>query len=311
MSWSARAFDELVDPHRRELFVHCYRMLGSVDDAEDAVQEAMVRAWRGRETYRRAISFRAWLYRIATNVCLDAIEQRRRTPGATTMPGIGPAPDHLLRDAEPDEAGPEARYDARESVSLAFLTVLQVLPPRQRAILLLRDVLALRASEVASLLEASVPAVNSSLQRARSAIRRNYAGPGEPRPMASASQLHPLLERYVRAWEAADVAGLVGLLREDALLAMPPMPSVRGADQIGAFLGGAIFAAHPHLRLVAVPRANGSPAFIASGSSNGDRALAAFALLVLEVDGDAVSRIDAFGDPRVFARFEAPDLLAG
>jgi RNA polymerase sigma-70 factor (ECF subfamily) len=313
MTWSAQAFDELVDPHRRELFVHCYRMLGSADDAEDAVQDTMVRAWRGRSTFRRSISFRAWLYRIATNVCLDTIAHRRRSPGSAPGIAVEPIPDPLLAHAEPDESGPEARYDARESVSLAFLTVLQVLPPRQRAILLLRDVLALRATEVAALLDVSVPAANSSLQRARAAIRGRYGRPDESSevPTPSAPQVRTLLERYVQAWEAADIVGLVGLLRDDALLAMPPMPSVSGAERIGAFLARVIFRDHPRSRLIRTAPANGSPAFVAYGSSATDATLRAFALLVLGAHGDGISRIDAFADPRLLARFEAPTVLAG
>ena len=141
---SAEAFGELTSPYRRELLVHCYRMLGSIDDAEDAVQDALARAWHGRNTFQRAISFRAWLYRIATNACLDAIERRKRD-GEESL-GVGPIPDDLLDDTS---AGPEARYDAHESISLAFLTAIQLLPPRQRAVLILRDVLSWRAAEVA------------------------------------------------------------------------------------------------------------------------------------------------------------------
>lgn len=145
---SAEAFGELTSPYRRELLVHCYRMLGSIDDAEDAVQDAFVRAWRGRNTFRRVISFRAWLYRIATNACLDAIERRKRGRGGQMSYEVGPFPDDVLEESS---AGPEARYDAHEAISLAFLRALQLLPPRQRAVLILRDVLSWRAAEVAEL----------------------------------------------------------------------------------------------------------------------------------------------------------------
>lgn len=171
---SAEAFGELVDPYRRELLVHCYRMLGSIDDAEDAVQDALANAWRGRTTFQRDISLRAWLYRISTNACLDAIERRKRGRGSEESLGVGPYPDELLGGTS---AGPEARYDARESISLAFLRALQLLPPRQRAVLILRDVLSWRATEVAGLLDLSVPAVNSALQPriCRFAARERWA----------------------------------------------------------------------------------------------------------------------------------------
>jgi RNA polymerase sigma-70 factor (ECF subfamily) len=165
---SAEAFGDQTAEYRSELLVHCYRMLGTIDQAEDAVQEAFSRAWQGRHTFRRAISFRAWLYRIATNVCLNAIELRKRDRPETGA--VGPGPDHLLTAIASSASGPEARYDQHESISLAFLTVLQVLPPRQRAVLVLRDVLTFSAAEVAALLEMSVPAVISALQRARRAL---------------------------------------------------------------------------------------------------------------------------------------------
>ena len=228
-------FESQVAEHRSELLVHCYRMLGTVDGAEDAVQDALARAWAGRQTFRRSISFRAWLYRIATNVCLNAIGARKRHRVA-----VGPCPDDLLTGIATPDAGPEASYAARESVSLAFLTVLQLLPPRQRAVLLLRDVLAFHAAEVAALLEMSVPAVNSAHQRARATLSHTYSRTGQPSVVDAAAPRN-LLERYVRAWEAADVAGLVALLREDAVLTMPPKPMVAGAAQIGDFLANWIF----------------------------------------------------------------------
>src|SRR6267143_4420276 len=199
---SADAFGDQVALHQNELLVHCYRMLGTIDEAEDAVQDALARAWQGRQTFRRSISLRAWLYRIATNVCLNAIERRRRNRvEAGHM--VGPCPDILLTSiATPDE-GPEAHYDSHESISLAFLTVLQILPPRQRAVLILRDVLAFSAAEVAALLDMSVPAVNSAHQRARANLRSNYNSSERSRTTMPARQPSPrnLLERYVRAWE--------------------------------------------------------------------------------------------------------------
>jgi RNA polymerase sigma-70 factor, ECF subfamily len=301
---SVEDFGRLVAHQRGELLVHCYRMLGTVDEAEDAVQDALARAWAGRQTFRRSISFRAWLYRIATNVCLNAIEVRKRDrvdPGLV----IGPCPDDLLPWMAPLDAGPEARYDAHESVSLAFLTVLQLLPPRQRAVLLLRDVLAFHAAEVAALLDMSVPAVNSAQQRARATLRGKYAPQGSPM-IERAGQPGPrnLLERYVHAWEAADVTGLVALLREDAVLTMPPKPMVVGARKIGDFLAKSIFAIG-QMRLLEA-HANGGPAFAAYMRLRTTDRFAAFALLVVDGDGHLITRIDAFSDPRVFARFDLP-----
>jgi RNA polymerase sigma-70 factor (ECF subfamily) len=288
---SAEEFGDQAAQHRSELLVHCYRMLGTIDGAEDAVQETLARAWQGRQTFRRSISLRAWLYRIATNVCLNAIEQRKRD---RVEPG--PCPDELLIGIASPETGPEARFDVHESISLAFLTVLQVLPPRQRAVLLLRDVLAFRAAEVAALLDMSLPAVTSALQRARGTLRLSYSSRADaPVPVN-------LLERFVRAWEAADVAGLVALLRDDAVLAMPPMPAVIGSAPIGSFLAESIFSMAP-MRL-SDSRANGAPAFALYVGP------ALFALLVIASDGLQLTRIDAFADPRVMARFDLPATFA-
>jgi RNA polymerase sigma-70 factor (ECF subfamily) len=221
---------------------------------------------------------------------LNAIASRKRD---RTEPG--PCPDDLLAAVASPDTGPDARYDAHESVSLAFLTVIQVLPPRQRAVLLLRDVLAFRASEVAGLLEMSVKAVNSALQRARATLRGSYRPSRDLRPTN-------LLERYVRAWEAADVAGLVALLREDAVLTMPPKPSVVGAGSIGAFLAESIFPIAP-MRLIKT-HANGSPTF-AAYMRTGER-FVPFALLVIEGDGESITQIAAFADPGLFGRFGLP-----
>jgi RNA polymerase sigma-70 factor (ECF subfamily) len=299
---SSEAFGGDLARYRNELLVHCYRMLGTLDEAEDAVQDAFARAWKGRETFRRSISFRAWLYRIATNVCLNAIERRKHDP---VEPGlaVGPWPDNLEAGIATPEAGPEARYDAHESISLAFLTVLQLLPPRQRAVLLLRDVLVFRASEVAALLDVSVPAVNSAHQRARATLRASYSSP------AQSSSSSNLLERYVRAWETADVAGLIAMLREDAVLAMPPKPMVVGARQIGDFLNESIFAIGP-MRLLEA-HANGSPAFAAYVQGRAGNRFVLFALLVIAGDDHQITRIDAFSDPRALARFDLPAELAG
>ena len=307
---SAETFGELVDPYRRELLVHCYRMLGSIDDAEDAVQDALANAWRGRTTFQHNISLRAWLYRISTNACLDAIERRKRGRGGEESLGVGPYPDELLGGTF---AGPEARYDARESISLAFLRALQLLPPRQRAVLILRDVLSWRASEVARLLDLSVPAVNSALQRARTTVSNRYGtpnGPGVTQGRSDPGHLRSLLERYVRAWEAADVPGLVALLRDDAVLSMPPGSAVGGAGPIGAFLAASVLVDGGRRRLLPTS-ANGGPAFVVYAGSDTDAELRAFAVLLLEADAQRIARIDAFFDPRHVARFVKYEGLAG
>jgi RNA polymerase sigma-70 factor, ECF subfamily len=307
---SAEAFGELANPYRRELLVHCYRMLGSVDDAEDAVQDALVRAWHGRNTFQRQVSFRAWLYRIATNACLDAIERRKRGHVGVERLGVEPFATDILEDTAP---GPEARYDALESISLAFLTALQVLPARQRAVLILRDVLSWRAAEVAELLELSVPAVNSALHRARTTVSRHYRGGGGTVDRAHAGDpghLRSLLERYVEAWEAADVAGLVALLRDDAVLSMPPEPHVTGAREIGAFLGQTLLTYPWRTRLLPI-HANGDAAFVVYVRTVADAPLSAVAILVLDFDGSRVARMDASFDPRVVARFALPEVYPG
>jgi RNA polymerase sigma-70 factor, ECF subfamily len=307
---SAEVFGDQVARHQNELLVHCYRMLGTIDEAEDAVQDSLARAWQGRHTFRRSISFRAWLYRIATNVCLNAIEARKRDP-IEGRHVIGPGPDHLLTGIAAPDAGPEALYDAQESISLAFLTVLQLLPPRQRAVLLLRDVLTFRAAEVAALLDMSVPAVNSAHQRACGTLRRNYSSSRQSPGMVTAGRpsSRDLLERFVRAWEAADVAGLVALLREDAVLTMPPKPMVIGARPIGNFLAESIFTIAP-MRLYET-HANGCSAFAAYLQERADPRFSVFALLVIAGNGHQITHIHAFSDPRVLARFNLPMELAG
>ena len=310
---SSDAFAALTEPHRRELLVHCYRMLGSIDDAEDAVQDALVRAWRGRDTFTRAVSFRAWLYRIATNVCLDARGQRVRQGGVHgQIHEVGPFPDELLEPASP---GPEARYDMHESISLAFLTVLQLLPPRQRAVLILRDVLNLRAAEVAALLEVTEPAVTSALHRARSTVSQSYeraGATGAAKRAVDPSRLRSLADRYVRFWESADIAGLVALLRDDAILSMPPDPSFVGAAQIGAFLAAAAFPDGQEVRLLPT-RANGSLAFVGYQRMGPDGPFRAYVLIVLQEDLEAtrIARLSAFFDERLVRWFGLPDAIAG
>lgn len=307
---TAEAFGELTSPYRRELLVHCYRMLGSIDDAEDAVQEALGRAWRGRNTFQRAVSFRAWLYRIATNACLDAIDRRKRGRGGEESLDVGPFPDAILEETS---AGPEARYDAHESISLAFLTALQVLPPRQRAVLILRDVLSWRASEVATLLDLSESAVNSALHRARTTVSRRYTpiDTAAAHPLAGEpGRLRSLLDRYVQAWEAADVAGLVALLRDDAVVSMPPGLTFIGRRAIGAFLARSVFSGGIRIRLLPI-RANGGPGFVIFSGSGSDARLRPYAVLLVDLDGSSITRMSVFADQRLIARFGLPQELAG
>src|SRR5919108_3257794 len=230
------AFARLTSPYRRELLVHCYRLVGSLHDAEDLLQETLLRAWQRLGAFEGRSSLRRWLYRIATNACLNALERTPRVllfptaeeavPLAARVEWLEPYPDSLL----PEAADPSARLDLRESVALAFLAAIQHLPPRQRAMLVLFDVLGWSASEIAELLETSVAAVNSGLQRARSTLDR------QPPPQPAEEEERALLKRFVEAWERVDIEGLVELLREDAVLAMPPEPMwFSGREAVGEF----------------------------------------------------------------------------
>jgi RNA polymerase sigma-70 factor (ECF subfamily) len=312
-------------------------MSGSLHDADDLLQESLLKAWKGLGSYEGRASFRTWLYKVATNACLDALEKRgpRSLPtelgpahdpaapfGAPRLDPIWlePASEALIADAPECEASPgreatkgdapDARYDARESVALAFLAAIQLLPPKQRAVLILRDVLGWQASECAELLELSVAAVNSALQRARETVESRAKTRTAPRERPSAA-LSDLLSRYVHAWEHADVKALVALLKEDAILAMPPMPEwFQGAAAIGASIGAMVLTpeARGNLRLVPTT-ANGAPAFMAYQR---DPAIGAFkpaALHVLEVEGDRIAAITAFVDPRLVAEFGLPTEL--
>jgi RNA polymerase sigma-70 factor (ECF subfamily) len=281
-----RAFRRLVEPYRRALEVHCYRMLGSPQDAEDIVQETLLRAWRGLERFERRASVRTWLYRIATNACLDELERRPRQPEP-----VQPFPDVRVEEAASPVYDPAARYALREGMELALLTAIQRLPGRQRAVLILRDVLGWTAPEVAELLDSTVAAVNSALQRSRATIDQEL-------PAASTRSAGPtdreLLRRYVDAWERADVDGIVALLREDATLTMPPR-TVHGAAAIGDFFR------ERHIRDVRVvpTRANGQPA-VAMYVRDGN---APHGVLVLDVEGDAVTGLRVFLDPSLPSLF--------
>jgi RNA polymerase sigma-70 factor (TIGR02960 family) len=271
------AFRELTEPHRRELQVHCYRMLGSFQDAEDALQETLLAAWRGLGGFDGRASLRTWLYRIATNRCLNARRTTsRRQAKEWDVPhveppeptGLGevvwlePYPDALLEGAIDMPLGPEARYEQAESVSLAFVTALQVLPPRQTAVLILRDVLGFHSSEVAGMLDCTVESVNSALKRARGGLQLSQQSTADREPPhARGSQSEDaIVAKFVSAWESADVGALVAILTDDAFVSMPPMPfEYEGRDAVARFCSS-LFGAGRRFDLVPT-RANGQPAF--------------------------------------------------
>ena len=289
-----RAFRELIEPYRHPLHVHAYRMLGSLDDAEDVTQEALLRVWKALARFEPRASLQTWLFRVLTNACLDEIERRPRRPEP-----VDPFPDELRGEADALIYDPAARYALREGMELALLAAIQLLPGRQRAVLILRDVLGWKGPEVAELLETTVASVNSALQRARATVDaalpdRAYAPPDPAE--------RELVERYVEVWQAGDFEGLVEMLREDAELRMPPRPSILGARAIAAFLLGE--AAHGDLRRMrfTVTRANGRPALIVNGRAD-DGTLITHGVKVLEVAGGRIAGYDAFIAPRYVAMF--------
>ena len=314
------AFDFLVKPYQRELLVHCYRMLGSVHDAEDLVQETLIRAWEKCATFTSPGSYRAWLYRIATNLCLNALTRspRRSLPPSThpatdpTRPlppslrepvWLEPFPDDLLADQHSD---PEDRTLQRERTTLAFLVALQHLTPLQRAVLLLREVLEWPASEVAEWLNLSVPAVNSALQRARHALQQLPMFPEAPFALAS-PQLQTLLDRYVALWEQADIPGLVALLREDAWFTMPPIPGwFQGRAAIATFFRTTVFTVPGKWRLHPT-RANASSAFGLYRWEAEAGVYRLFGLLVLGMVGEQIAHMVTFLELSSPSSFALPD----
>lgn len=271
------AFAHLVDPHRRELQVHCYRLLGSVQDAEDALQETLLSAWQGVDTFEERASVRTWLYRIATNRCLNALRSTRRRPRVDPPPisvtppeptrlgevtWLQPYPDFLLDEVVDTEPGPEARIETREAISLAFVTALQLLPPLQRVVLVLRDVLGFRASEVADILDTTEESITSALKRARAGVQRNArpADVHELAPPAGSQVEQMLVDQLTLAFENSDLDGLVALLTEDVWLSMPPLPlEYEGKELVARFFQVVAFRPRRQFRAVAT-RANGQPA---------------------------------------------------
>jgi RNA polymerase sigma-70 factor (ECF subfamily) len=318
----APAFERLIVPHRHGLEAHCYRMLGSAQDAEDALQEALLRAWRALPKFEGRSSLRSWLYSIATNVCLRAIERRPKRvlpvdygppsdphdalgPPVTETVWLDPFPDEGIPDGQ---ASPDARYEERESVELAFIAALQHLPERQRAVLLLRDVLGFAPAEIAAALDATPAAVYSTLQRAHTAVEERLPARSQQATLRiiGDERLRALVARYVRAWEDADVAAITAMLTADATLAMPPRPNwYRGAAAIGAFL-----AAHPLDRRrwrILPARANAQPTlgfyrFDADGARYEQHAIQ---LLTFD-DGARIAAMTSFHDASAFARFGLP-----
>jgi RNA polymerase sigma-70 factor (TIGR02960 family) len=319
----ADAFQELIEPYRRELLVHCYRMLGSFQDAEDALQDSLLTAWQGLRGFEGRASLRTWLYRIVTNRCLNARRSASRRPAKEwdvpeveppepTQLGevvwLEPFPDTLLEGAVDVPPGPEARYERAETVSLAFVTALQVLPPRQVAVLILRDVLGFHANEVADMLDSTVDSVNSALKRARAGLERRRPQPAdrEPPPAPGSSSEDAIVAKFVDAWESADIDALVALLTDDVFTSMPPMPfEYEGRDLVGRFFAS-IFRSGRRHDLVST-RANGQPAFgtylrAATGIRHG------VGLYVLTLTGGRICALTRF-DNSVLPSFGLPRSL--
>jgi RNA polymerase sigma-70 factor (TIGR02960 family) len=318
-----KAFRRLTEPHRRELQVHCYRILGSVQDAEDLVQETLLAAWRGLESFEGRASVRSWLYRIATNRCLNVLRDRSRRPQEVPPMAeapeptrrvepiwLEPYPDVLLDDIPDHAAGPEARYEARESIELAFIVALQHLPPRQRAALVLRDVLGFQTAEVGEMLETSEASVKGALQRARETVRERLpAADRERAPRPDSADERRLVGRFADAVQSGDIDEIVTLLSDDAVLTMPPQPiEYEGHDAIGAFLRQRADLRGAPLRVVPT-RANTQPA-LGCYLPDAHAAIARpYGLIVLTLAGDAVAGITWFADTAVFGHFGLPRRL--
>jgi RNA polymerase sigma-70 factor (TIGR02960 family) len=292
------------EAHRRELHVHCYRMVGSFDEAEDLVQETFLRAWKARERFTGNV--RAWLYKVATNACLDALRRtRRRAPAASSfaeIPWIQPYPDRLLDEVAPREDEPDAVLVTRETIELAYLALIQRLPPRQRAVLLVRDVLGWSAAETAELLDMSVPAANSALQRARATLDERTAAPAEP-----TDEERALLERFIDAHERADAAAAAALAAEDIRITMPPHPWLyEGLEAIRPLLDEGLTA--PGEWRLLPTAANRMPAAASYLRAPGDTEFRAFKLDLLRIGAGRIKEITTF-DAKLFDAFGLPQVL--
>jgi RNA polymerase sigma-70 factor, ECF subfamily len=316
-------FEDLVRRYRRELHVYCYRMLGSFDEAEDHVQEVLLRAWRSRESFQGQSSVRTWLYRVAANACLDTLRRDARRavparsseptgsgPSIAAMPWVQPYPDSLLDEMTDGQPGPEAMAVNRETISLAFLGAIQLLPPRQRAVLILRDVVSLPAAAVAEVLDTSVPAVTSALQRARATLREQWPegrlhwapaaepGPGQRR----------LLQRFIDAHEQADPEALIAMLRDDIRLAISPQVGEwNGREQAGDALRDGMTALG-QWRLLPI-MANRQPGAAGYLRRPGETAYSPFVLVVLRLEDGRLAEMAAFEQPSMFPAFGLPASL--
>jgi RNA polymerase sigma-70 factor (ECF subfamily) len=321
------AFGRLVEPFRRELQAHCYRMLGSYADAEDALQESLVRAWRGLARFEERSSLRSWLYRIATNTCLRAIERRAKrvlpsdyAPAADPHDArADPVNDPVWLEPYPDArlgldglAGPDARYEQREAIELAFIAALQHLPARQRAVLILRDVLGFSARETAAVLGTTPVSIDSALQRAHRSVDERLPSQTQQQTLRvlGDDELRRLVERYIAAWERNDIDALVSMLAEDARIAMPPRPSwYSGREQVAAFVRGYLFKQGVRWRLVPTS-ANGQPAAAAYVWVEQEGAFMLEGLHVLTMSRGEIEEIMAFRSPEVFPGFDLPASIA-
>lgn len=316
-----QVFGDLIEPHRAELLVHCYRLLGSWQDAEDMVQETFLRAWNHLDSFSGGVYFRAWLYKIATNICLDALDKRsRRLLAPANFPVSNPYVPLASAIREPvwlepfaddqlpqGTLNPEARYSLRESISLAFLAALQLLPPQQRVILILCDVLDWRAREAAQLLDLTVSAVNSALHRARSTMNRSF----HPRETVVDDQIRDVLKRYVEAWESGDVDTLIALLKDNVILTMPPSPAwFSGREAVRVHAASICLRGIRDQWRLLPTRANNQLAFACYRRDERDGGFHAHALQLIQLEGEQITEIQMFLQPHCFPRFGFPLVLA-
>jgi RNA polymerase sigma-70 factor (ECF subfamily) len=323
------AFGQLVDPYRRELQVYCYRFLGSVADAEDALQDTLLSAWQGLARFEGRASIRTWLYRVASSRCVDALRSARRRPPAGPPPEemrgleppeptrlgellwLQPYPDALLEGLADTAQGPEARYETIESISLAFITALQLLPPRQRAAIILRDVLGFQAREAAGILDTTEESVTSALKRARAALERYQRSSPRRKPAVAPGSAaeQQLVDRFTAAFESADIDGIVALLTEDVWLTMPPLPlEYQGRELAARFLTATAFRPGWTARLIPT-RANGQPAFGFYARDPRTGRFHTVGLMVLTLSGSHISAMTRF-DASTLPRFALPATIS-